>query len=226
MFWKRLTAVAAAAMVLIFFPLTAHADYFDGATITGSYSDNVTLTASNSEFYRADNIGPGDETASDITLTNNGQKNVKIRFVNVENKNPGSNDLSPYLILTVTDDTGKIVFNDSMDKVSSVPSPIIDYQDYKPGESHTLHVCITDPIENDNITIGREMHTRWNFEATAGETDDQDDDQGGDQNDDDSTDGKSTGDLPYGYFAIPAIGAGVVLAGAVVYSKKGKRKEN
>ena len=136
-----------------------------GATFTGTYAEDLSLSVDNDSFFQAFISGPGDRWESHITIKNGGKKDIQVSFLEIRDK------LNDPVLLEALD--LKILLNDKKvvyeGKYASTTSPLIDWFPLKAGQEEVLTIFTSFPGTCGNAYQAKQFSTDWIFEVRADE---------------------------------------------------------
>ncbi len=184
-----------------------------GATVTGNYDEQLTLTTDTDSFFEASIMNPGDVWESEITLKNTSETyNIQVALTDIENvlKDSRLFDVLELEIYAGDD----LVYKGGYSKTDS---PVFGWIQVDKGESIPLKVITRFPGECGNEYQNLSFKTNWVFETRIDENEIEIINPSKPENEEVETgDNHSTS----GYILLGAA-AGLVVAFLVFHKKKG-----
>lgn len=132
-------------------------------TISGSYKNKVNLTADKEDIFYVDNIAPGDQWNSVVTIENIDNKQpMDVYITDIFNINPHDDKMFRFLQLEISLDD-QVIFDGNY---SEAGEELKDFPiEVEPGKFRNLNVEVYFPIEAKNEYMNKELKSKWIFEA-------------------------------------------------------------
>lgn len=140
-----------------------------GVTLTGTFRDNLMLTADNDYFFHIDIMDPGDQWTSTLHIKNDGKRNIQVRLQNIVNHLEDSLLLKALRLQIRTLD-GALLYSGPY---AGTPSPVFDWILLQPGEECILLIQTEFPCNSGNNYQSEQFDVGWVFKARTDDTENQ-----------------------------------------------------